>query len=99
LELAAIHNKKTMRTMSDWELLQDYVKTRSEAAFAELVRRHIDWIFSVAVRRVGDPQLAGCSAIGVCLAGAQSREFALRHCPGWLALPLDVFCGQMLPAR
>lgn len=41
-----------MRTMSDWELLQDYVKTRSEAAFAELVQRHIDWAFSVAVRRV-----------------------------------------------
>jgi RNA polymerase sigma factor (sigma-70 family) len=44
--------------MGDWELLEDYVKTRSEAAFTELVRRHIDWIYSVALRRVGDPQLA-----------------------------------------
>lgn len=44
--------------MSDWELLEDYVKRRSEAAFAELVRRHINWVHSVALRRVGDPGLA-----------------------------------------
>src|SRR5438552_16713143 len=47
-----------MRTMDDWELLQDYARTRSEAAFAELVQRHINWIYSVARRQVGDPQLA-----------------------------------------
>src|SRR5205823_14407204 len=40
----------------------------------------------------------GSSAIGVRLAGQQSRELALRHYPGWLALPLDMFCRQMLPA-
>jgi RNA polymerase sigma factor (sigma-70 family) len=34
------------------------VKTRSEAAFTELVQRHINWIHSVARRRVGNPQLA-----------------------------------------
>ena len=44
--------------MGDWELLQNYVKIRSEAAFAELVQRNIDWIYSLALRRVGDPQLA-----------------------------------------
>ena len=47
-----------MRTMGDWELLQNYVKIRSEAAFAELVQRNIDWMYSLALRRVGDPQLA-----------------------------------------
>jgi RNA polymerase sigma factor (sigma-70 family) len=47
-----------MRTTGDWELLQGYVKTRSEEAFAELVRRHIDWVYSVARRRVVDSQLA-----------------------------------------
>src|ERR1017187_9972111 len=47
-----------MRTMGDWELLQDYVKIRSEAAFTELVQRNIDWIYSLALRRVGNPQLA-----------------------------------------
>ena len=44
--------------MDDQELFQDYVKTRSEAAFTELVQRHINWIHSVARRRVGNPQLA-----------------------------------------
>jgi RNA polymerase sigma factor (sigma-70 family) len=44
--------------MGDWQLLQAYAKSRSEAAFAELVRRHLDWVYSVALRHVGDPQLA-----------------------------------------
>jgi RNA polymerase sigma factor (sigma-70 family) len=48
-----------MRTsMDDWQLLQAYAKNRSEAAFAELVRLHLDWVFSVALRHVGDPHLA-----------------------------------------
>jgi DNA-directed RNA polymerase specialized sigma24 family protein len=47
-----------MATMDDWELLQNYTRTHSEAAFAELVARHIDWIYSVALRQVGNSQLA-----------------------------------------
>jgi RNA polymerase sigma factor (sigma-70 family) len=48
-----------MRTsMDDWQLLQAYANDRSEAAFAELVRLHLDWVFSVALRHVGDPHLA-----------------------------------------
>src|ERR1035437_4147622 len=49
----------TMRTtMGDWQLLQAYAKNRSEAAFAELVRLHLDWVYSAALRHVGDPHLA-----------------------------------------
>ena len=49
----------TIRTsMDDWQLLQAYAKNRSEAAFAELVRLHLDWVYSVALRHVGDPHLA-----------------------------------------
>jgi DNA-directed RNA polymerase specialized sigma24 family protein len=44
--------------MNDWELLQGYIKTGSEQAFEELVRRDIYWIYSVALRQVNDPQLA-----------------------------------------
>ena len=47
-----------MRTMGDWELLQEYAKHRSEAAFAELVQRHLNWVYSAALRQVGDPHLA-----------------------------------------
>jgi RNA polymerase sigma factor (sigma-70 family) len=47
-----------MTAMDEWELLQAYTKGRSEAAFAELVRLHLDWVYSVALRHVGDPHLA-----------------------------------------
>src|SRR5258708_21289652 len=48
----------TLHNMSDWELLQAYAANRSEGAFAELVRLHLDWGHSVALRPVGDPHLA-----------------------------------------
>lgn len=37
----------------DRDLLLDYSRTRSEAALAELVRRHVDLVYSAAMRRVG----------------------------------------------
>ncbi len=43
---------------SDAELLREFVQTNSEDAFAELFSRHVDWIFSVALRQVGDRELA-----------------------------------------
>ena len=44
---------------SDNELLQCYVRDRSQEAFGELVRRHVDLVYSSALRRVGmDAQLA-----------------------------------------
>jgi len=39
-----------MRT--DAELLRSYADERCEAAFAEFVRRHIDLVFHIAVRRL-----------------------------------------------
>jgi RNA polymerase sigma factor (sigma-70 family) len=47
-----------MRTMGDWELLEEYAKHRSESAFAELVQRHLNWVYSSALRQVGDQHLA-----------------------------------------
>jgi DNA-directed RNA polymerase specialized sigma24 family protein len=38
---------------SDADLLRSYVNNRSEAAFTELVRRHITFVYSYAARRVG----------------------------------------------
>jgi RNA polymerase sigma factor (sigma-70 family) len=42
----------------DRALLRDYAARHSEPAFAELVARHIDLVYSVALRQVGDPHLA-----------------------------------------
>ena len=48
-----------MRTsMDDRQLLDAYARNRSEPAFAELVKLHLDWVYSVALRHVGDPHLA-----------------------------------------
>lgn len=37
----------------DAVLLRDYVENHSESAFAELVQRHIDLVYSAALRRIG----------------------------------------------
>jgi len=43
----------------DGELLRRYTETHSEEAFAELVRRHLDLVYSAALRQVnGDAHLA-----------------------------------------
>src|ERR1051325_4558911 len=39
--------------MNDRDLLKAYAETKSEEAFAELVHKHIDLIFSAALRQVG----------------------------------------------
>jgi len=43
----------------DGELLRQYAEHRNDAAFAELVRRHLDFVYSVALRQAnGDVHLA-----------------------------------------
>jgi DNA-directed RNA polymerase specialized sigma24 family protein len=42
-----------MPDANDMELLRDYARQNSEAAFAELVRRHIALVYSAALRHVG----------------------------------------------
>ncbi|MBN8246294.1 MAG: sigma-70 family RNA polymerase sigma factor [Verrucomicrobia bacterium] len=49
--------EKMRMSMDDWELLRAY-GDGSEAAFAELVRRHVDHVYSTALRRVNDPMTA-----------------------------------------
>ena len=45
--------------MTDGELLRGYARDRSETAFEELVRRHIDLVHSAALRQMnGDTYMA-----------------------------------------
>ena len=42
----------------DLTLLREYARNQSEPAFAALVERHANLVYSVAVRQVNDPHLA-----------------------------------------
>src|SRR5256885_9409579 len=44
--------------MQDAELLREYVTSRSDTAFAELVERYVNFVYSSARRQVGNAQLA-----------------------------------------
>src|ERR1041385_7522724 len=43
---------------ADLELLKDYTRKNSQDAFTEIVRRHVDLVYSAALRQVRSPQLA-----------------------------------------
>ncbi len=56
--------------MNDWQLLQEYAARRSETAFRELTERHLNLVYSAALRQVNDPQLAEeiCQSVFILLA-------------------------------
>jgi RNA polymerase sigma factor (sigma-70 family) len=75
-----------VNNLTDSQLLRDYVQHRSEAAFAELVRRHVDLVYSAALRMVRDAHLAEDVTQSAFVALAQNaRQLAVRPVlSGWL---------------
>ena len=75
-----------MNELSDQQLLQDFAGRHSEPAFAELVHRHVDHVYSAAVRMVRDAHLAQDVTQAVFVALAQNaRQLAERPVlSGWL---------------
>jgi len=71
---------------TDPQLLRAYAEHRSEPAFAELVRRHVDFVYSAARRMVCDSHLAEDVAQGVFLALAKNAPQLANHpvLSGWL---------------
>ncbi len=71
----------------DVTLLRRYAADRAEDAFAEIMRRHLDGVYSAALRRVGgDVHLAEDVAQQVFSALAVKAEAVARHpsITGWL---------------
>src|ERR1039457_4023761 len=75
-----------MGQQTDSQLLRAYAERRSEEAFAELVRRHVDFVYSAARRMVCDTHLAEDVTQGAFVALAKNAAH-LTNClvlSGWL---------------
>jgi len=73
--------------IEDAELLRSYAENRSEAAFAELVQRHVNLVYGAALRRVGgDTHLADEVTQTVFTTLARKAGRLVRHpvLVGWL---------------
>src|SRR5436190_22585614 len=64
---------------NDLELLQRYVDDRSEAAFAELVRRNVDLVYCTALRHVGASHRAQNVVQSVFIDLARKASSLRRH--------------------
>src|SRR5688500_15833311 len=74
-------------TPSDHELLRDYASNRSQPAFAQLVTRHVDLVWSAARRQLRDAHLAEdvTQAVFLLLARkAASLDTSKVSIAGWL---------------
>jgi uncharacterized protein (TIGR03435 family) len=75
-----------MTEVDDIELLRQYARENSEAAFATLAGRHVNLVYSVALRRVGNPHAAEeiTQAVFIILA-RKAKSFSRKTIlTGWL---------------
>src|SRR5438874_1543419 len=71
---------------NDSALLSAYAERRDEAAFAALVRRHVNLVYSAATRRLGDRHLAEDVTQAVFMILAKKARSVRRDVPlsAWL---------------
>jgi len=75
-----------MNDVSDMDLLRRYAGQHSEAAFAALVSRHVNLVYSAALRKTANPDLAEeiTQDVFVILARKAGRIPEKTILPGWL---------------
>jgi RNA polymerase sigma factor (sigma-70 family) len=87
--------------MDDLELLQRYVREHSEQAFAELVSRHLNLVYSVALRQAGNAHLAEeiTQIVFVILARKAGGLGGGTILPAWLYRTTRLTAGHTLRAE
>jgi RNA polymerase sigma factor (sigma-70 family) len=85
---------------SDSSLLQEFAAHRSQDAFAALVSRHSNWVYSAAARMVGDPHLAEdiAQAVFLILANKAGKIGAVPF-HRWLFKVTRYACANATRAR
>ena len=75
-----------MQESQDSELLRQYAREKSDAAFAALVARHVNMVYSAALRKTGNPAAAQeiTQAVFVILAQKANRLLPHPALSGWL---------------
>ena len=75
-----------MHDATDMDLLRQYADGNSDDAFAVLVTRHVDLVFSAALRKTGNPHAAEeiTQAVFIILAQKAGRIVDKTILPGWL---------------
>jgi uncharacterized protein (TIGR03435 family) len=75
-----------MHDATDMDLLRQYAGGNSDAAFAALVSRHVNLVYSAALRKAGNPHAAEeiTQAVFIILAQKAGRIPGRTILPGWL---------------
>jgi len=75
-----------MDDATDMDLLRQYARRNSDTAFAALVSRHVNLVYSAALRKTGNPDAASeiTQAVFVILAQKAGRIPDKTVLPGWL---------------
>jgi RNA polymerase sigma factor (sigma-70 family) len=85
-------------TSDDMALVREYAQSNSEQAFATLVSRHVNLVYSVAQRQVHDPSLAEeiTQAVFIILARKAKSLSPKTILSGWLCRTVRYVSGRAL---